>query len=107
MKKIFKNVQLVFKTIFSLLGVYKADKKLISGVCSGLASKFRINVWLVRLVFLISLPVTLGLSILFYLFLASIMPKKVVTVDNFKNIYRNYSNNYRREDYIDVNGREL
>lgn len=107
MKKFYKRMKLIFNTLFSLLGVYRSDNKIISGVCSGLASKFRLNVWLVRLVFLISLPVTLGLSILFYLFLASIMPKKVATVDNFKNMYRNYNNNYRRDDYIDVNSREL
>ena len=74
--------------------IYRVQKGAIfAGVCQGLAIRTGIRVELIRLVWLLSLIPTITASIIIYIVLAMIMPKKIVQ-------------NYRSENYIDGNAWE-
>ncbi|MGD8394487.1 MAG: PspC domain-containing protein [Candidatus Eiseniibacteriota bacterium] len=45
------------------------------GVCAGFARRFAAPVWLVRLIGVLSAVVTVGLSVIAYLFLAGVLPE--------------------------------
>ena len=50
------------------------NKKMIFGVCSGLANETKINVAVLRTIFLVGTLLGFGLPILIYLVLAIVMP---------------------------------
>ncbi|MBF0714006.1 PspC domain-containing protein [Gemella sp. GH3] len=95
--KFLEKVKIVLSTLLKIVGVYKSDKGYITGVCSGIAERFNINPTIVRLLWLISIPVSLTGTLLVYIILSIIMPRK----DNYQQ------NNYYGNDYIDVNSREI
>ncbi len=50
------------------------DDRWFLGVCGGFAAHFRTPGWLVRALWVLSVPVTLGLTVIAYLVLAAILP---------------------------------
>lgn len=55
-------------------------RRVLAGVCTGLARFTGINRWVYRMVFLCSLPMTGGLSLLLYLAAAFVMPEDIEPV---------------------------
>jgi len=51
----------------------RSDRWLL-GVAGGFAAHFHTPGWLVRLIWIVSVPVTLGLSVIAYLVLAAVLP---------------------------------
>lgn len=94
--KVFEKIKLVLSTLFAAIGLYKSDRGYISGVCSGIAEKFNINPTIVRLAWIISIPISLTGTLLIYILLSLVMPKKM-----------NSNSPKYFDDYIDVNSREI
>lgn len=96
----FTKIKNSITLVLTGLGFYRANNGMVGGVCQGLADRLGWNVWIIRLIWIISPFITLGTSIIIYLLCVLVMPKKqVVTTKN--------RTNYSNDDYIDVNGREL
>lgn len=100
MARVFSNFNKGLGFIFSMLGIFRSEKGYIAGVCQGLSERFNWNVHLVRLVWVISPFITLGTSIILYLLLTIVMPKRKLSDVSPRS-------SYAKEDYIDVNSREL
>lgn len=94
-----EKIKVIGQTILELTGIYKSEKKIISGVCKGLAERFKWNASVVRILWLLTVPFTLGGTLLIYIILMFIMPYKN------NNVIDKYNKN--NNDYIDVNSREL
>ncbi len=58
---------------FTTLPRSRNDRWLL-GVCGGFAAHFKAPSWLVRLLWAVSIPVTVGLTAIAYLLLAAILP---------------------------------
>lgn len=52
------------------------DKRILTGVCGGLAEEFMISATLVRLLFVIATIFSGGLALVIYIVLAFIMPRR-------------------------------
>jgi len=61
---------------FSKLGIYRSsDRKILAGVCAGLADKFNMPVALIRVLWVL-LSFAAGLGIISYIIIAMTMPAK-------------------------------
>jgi phage shock protein C len=52
------------------------DKRILTGVCGGLAEEFNISVTLLRLMFVVATLLSGGLALVLYIALAFIMPRR-------------------------------
>jgi phage shock protein PspC (stress-responsive transcriptional regulator) len=62
--------------------------RILGGVCGGLALDWHVNVWLLRVVFLILTPITQGTSALVYVSLWWLMPQETLIKERKRSVLR-------------------
>ena len=60
------------------------EKGLISGVCAGLSHYFRIDPLWVRIIFILSLFISFGTSVIIYIILSILIPKAITTTEKLE-----------------------
>lgn len=64
----------------------KSNKKVIAGVCGGIAEYFNVDPTIVRLIMIIAIILGFGTGILIYLLAALIMPGAELSSDDLNNM---------------------
>ncbi|AXG72778.1 PspC domain-containing protein [Flavobacterium arcticum] len=60
------------------------EKSIISGVCAGIAHYFRIDPLWVRIIFILSLFISFGTSVIIYIILSILIPKAITTTEKLE-----------------------
>lgn len=76
--------------------LYKSEKKMICGVCGGVADYFNIDPTIVRLIWVVVTCASVGIALVAYIVCAIIMPERPSSSSDWDNMKR--ANDYKEED---------
>lgn len=89
----------------NLKRLQKSDKKIICGVCGGLANYFNVDPTIVRLVFLVAVILGFGSGILIYIVAALVMPPADISQDEIDNLKSANVNESKENQKASDNGK--
>ena len=78
--------------------LYKSEKKIVCGVCGGIADYFNIDPTIVRLIWVIVTCVSKGIAIIAYIICAIIMQERPSSSSDWDSMKRANDDNFKEED---------